>query len=246
MLRPAQPGGLAVRGRAPARRWLEDSVFFSATDGARRTEQIVLSCVKPARRRRVRWRFERLTRSRREHAPRRSEPAECSSAASVAVGAGSVPVRGLIRAIAPLPACSERPHAERSQARHAAPSCPCPTRPASSDFARGARRARHRARLDRRHRARRSPRPACRCSDVSDLTGFPEMMDGRVKTLHPARAWRAPRRPGQSGAPGRDAGARDRADRPPRRQSLPVRGDGGRRQAPTTTASRTSTSAARR
>src|SRR5580704_17939095 len=23
-------------------------------------------------------------------------------------------------------------------------------------------------------------------SDVSDLTGFPEMMDGRVKTLHPA------------------------------------------------------------
>ena len=23
------------------------------------------------------------------------------------------------------------------------------------------------------------------CRDVSDLTGFPEMMDGRVKTLHP-------------------------------------------------------------
>ncbi|HTE45979.1 MAG TPA: bifunctional phosphoribosylaminoimidazolecarboxamide formyltransferase/IMP cyclohydrolase, partial [Gemmatimonadaceae bacterium] len=23
-------------------------------------------------------------------------------------------------------------------------------------------------------------------SDVSDITGFPEMMDGRVKTLHPA------------------------------------------------------------
>ena len=22
--------------------------------------------------------------------------------------------------------------------------------------------------------------------DISDLTGFPEMMDGRVKTLHPA------------------------------------------------------------
>ena len=26
--------------------------------------------------------------------------------------------------------------------------------------------------------------------DVSDLTGFPEMMDGRVKTLHPEGAWR--------------------------------------------------------
>ena len=27
--------------------------------------------------------------------------------------------------------------------------------------------------------------------DVSDLTGFPEMMDGRVKTLHPKSARRA-------------------------------------------------------
>ena len=26
---------------------------------------------------------------------------------------------------------------------------------------------------------------ASRCVDVSELTGFPEMMDGRVKTLHP-------------------------------------------------------------
>ena len=26
--------------------------------------------------------------------------------------------------------------------------------------------------------------------DVSELTGFPEMMDGRVKTLHPCRTWR--------------------------------------------------------
>ena len=28
-------------------------------------------------------------------------------------------------------------------------------------------------------------------SDISDLTGFPEMLDGRVKTLHP----KVPRRP---------------------------------------------------
>ena len=26
--------------------------------------------------------------------------------------------------------------------------------------------------------------------DVSEVTGFPEMMDGRVKTLHPEYAWR--------------------------------------------------------
>ena len=26
--------------------------------------------------------------------------------------------------------------------------------------------------------------------DVAELTGFPEMMDRRVKTLHPASAWR--------------------------------------------------------
>ncbi len=30
--------------------------------------------------------------------------------------------------------------------------------------------------------------------DVSDLTGFPEMMDGRVKTLHPKVHGRHPRR----------------------------------------------------
>ena len=51
---------------------------------------------------------------------------------------------------------------------------------------------------------------------VDDLTGFPEMMDGRVKTLHPklhggpARRARRPR-PRRGGA-----GARHRADRPRR------------------------------
>ena len=32
---------------------------------------------------------------------------------------------------------------------------------------------------------RRSRRPGLPVKDVSELTGFPEMMDGRVKTLHP-------------------------------------------------------------
>jgi hypothetical protein len=34
-------------------------------------------------------------------------------------------------------------------------------------------------------------------TEVAEMTGFPEMLDGRVKTLHPKRAWRpagAPRR----------------------------------------------------
>ena len=29
--------------------------------------------------------------------------------------------------------------------------------------------------------------------EVSDYTGFPEMMDGRLKTLHPEDPWRHPR-----------------------------------------------------
>ena len=28
-------------------------------------------------------------------------------------------------------------------------------------------------------------RRGCRCAPISDFTGFPEIMDGRVKTLHP-------------------------------------------------------------
>ena len=36
---------------------------------------------------------------------------------------------------------------------------------------------------------------ACRSSAISDVTGFPEMMDGRVKTLHPEGPRRHPRAP---------------------------------------------------
>jgi phosphoribosylaminoimidazolecarboxamide formyltransferase/IMP cyclohydrolase len=65
--------------------------------------------------------------------------------------------------------------------------------------------------------------------DVSDLTGFPEIMDGRVKTLHPGvhggllsirddEEHRRPCRP------------RDCGDRSGGNQSLSVRGNGGRRR----------------
>ena len=45
--------------------------------------------------------------------------------------------------------------------------------------------ARRRNRLDRRYRCERCAKMALEVRDVSDVTGFPEMMDGRVKTLHP-------------------------------------------------------------
>ena len=54
------------------------------------------------------------------------------------------------------------------------------------ELGRGLARAGGRTRVHRRHRQGAGRRRACRSSNVSDVTGFPEMMDGRVKTLHPA------------------------------------------------------------
>ena len=63
--------------------------------------------------------------------------------------------------------------------------------------------------------------------DVAELTGFPEMMDGRVKTLHPKvhgglLAIRDNKRTCR-----RDEGARYPADRSLGGESLSVRGNGG-------------------
>ena len=46
-------------------------------------------------------------------------------------------------------------------------------------------RRRRRDRLDRLDRRPGSPTPASRSPQVEELTGFPECLDGRVKTLHP-------------------------------------------------------------
>ena len=78
---------------------------------------------------------------------------------------------------------------------------------------------------------RRSRTPASRCMDVSELTGFPEMMDGRVKTLHPkVHGGLLAIRDNKEHA-GAMARARHPADRSPGGQPLSVRGDGreGRR-----------------
>jgi phosphoribosylaminoimidazolecarboxamide formyltransferase / IMP cyclohydrolase len=52
------------------------------------------------------------------------------------------------------------------------------------EFARGLSRARHRAVVHRRHRET-AAHAGLRVRDVSEVTGFPEIMDGRIKTLHP-------------------------------------------------------------
>ena len=78
---------------------------------------------------------------------------------------------------------------------------PCPTQPTPhpdpasaglrlrQDRARRPRprpaRRRRRARLDRRRPPRSSPTLGLPVTKVEDLTGFPECLDGRVKTLHP-------------------------------------------------------------
>ena len=80
---------------------------------------------------------------------------------------------------------SRRPAIQSSE-----PRCPSTAERVGQDRAgrlrRGAGRPRLRTGLDRRHRHGARRAPACRSLDVSDVTGFPEMMDGRVKTLHPA------------------------------------------------------------
>ena len=90
-------------------------------------------------------------------------------------------------------------------------------------------------------------RRASRSTDVGDYTGFPEMLDGRVKTLHPKVHGGILAR--RDVAAHRDAlaRARDPDDRPRRRQPLSVSRDGRASPAArSTTRSRTSTSAARR
>ena len=61
--------------------------------------------------------------------------------------------------------------------------------------------------------------------DVSELTGFPEMMDGRVKTLHPKVHGGLLAIRDNAEHAQRDEDARHRADRSAGGQSLSVRGD---------------------
>ena len=82
--------------------------------------------------------------------------------------------------------------------------------------------------------------------EVAEHTGFPEILDGRVKTLVPQIHGGILGRRDNAGAPGANGGARHRADRSGGGQPVSVRGDGRAKARPPTIASRTSTSAARR
>ena len=85
-------------------------------------------------------------------------------------------------------------------------------------------RVRRRAHQHRRHR-QVPPRRRPAVTDVSDVTGFPEMMDGRVKTLHPKiHGGLLALRDNPEHVAAMTA-ARHRADRPRLHQPLPVRAD---------------------
>ena len=77
--------------------------------------------------------------------------------------------------------------AERHEAaaRSVGPSSPSTTRPASTTSPAALRRRRRRARLDRRSTAKTIAALGVPVTQVEELTGFPECLDGRVKTLHP-------------------------------------------------------------
>ena len=62
--------------------------------------------------------------------------------------------------------------------------------------------------------------------DVAELTGSPEILDGRVKTLHPRLHAALLARPRRPRAHGDARGRGDRADRPRVREPLSVRAHG--------------------
>ncbi len=60
---------------------------------------------------------------------------------------------------------------------------------------------------------------------ISEVTGFPEIMDGRVKTLHPGHPRRHPGRPGSAQSPEGHRRTGHQAHRPGGGQPLSLRGD---------------------
>ena len=149
---------------------LEESVYLAGQEGPRRTIQIVI--------------YGRArTASRVQWSLQQANPPATASA-----GAGAPRARGGAETAAVMACrCDECRNADdrRICAAPLAPSFPSPTKPESSNSP-----ARWQA------SASSSSRPAAprktlgdaglKVLDVADLTGFPEMMDGRVKTLHPA------------------------------------------------------------
>ena len=76
----------------------------------------------------------------------------------------------------------------------------------------------------------RWPRRGVPVRAIEDFTGFPEMMDGRVKTLHPRLYAGLLARARQRRAPAGRGRARDRAGGPRVREPVPLRADGRARR----------------
>ena len=176
---------------------IEPSILFASAEGPRQTGQIVIEAegrggprpalvADPAR-------LARFDRSAAAFPPGdRSmvlpppRPIDRSAASPIAGG-----MAGLWRAFGPAQVRSMRPD-DQSDGPHGKRSPPDQTgsplrvgqdRPCR--FRRLPRGAGHRADLHRRHAARPASPMAWTVLDVADVTGFPELMDGRLKTLHP-------------------------------------------------------------
>ena len=135
-------------------------------------------------------------RPRAPHGPSRSRSFEPLEVLLELIGARTIARRGpaLVVMLAGLPA-GRLDYARRH--RGAADITTARRRPGPAGAALGVRqarhrglrprpgRARHRDRLDRRHRAGADATRGCDVRAIEDFTGFPEIMDGRVKTLHP-------------------------------------------------------------
>ena len=90
------------------------------------------------------------------------------------------------------------------------------------EFATGLARAAASSSSPRAARPRRSRDAGIEHLDVADVTGFPEMLDGRVKTLHPRIHGGDPRRPRRPEHRGGARRARHHAHRPRGVQPLPL------------------------
>ena len=208
---------------------------------------------RPPRRRDARRRPDRRPGGRRRSSPATTRRRSTSGSRRSSIGCCRGP-SALLLAGALVGGRRARDVARRRRARRAQLSrcragrcCRSPTRPASPTLGRGPRRRGLRARVDRRHGPGAARRRACRSPTSPPSPAFPEMLDGRVKTLHPRvhAGILADRRLADHRRQLVAAG--DRPVRARRRQPLPVRG--GRASGPgsrSTSSSRRSTSAGRR
>ena len=176
---------------------LEDSVFLAGSDGPRRTAQIVIRQNARAGAD-VRWSFARSAGGRGGHHRPAQRPARAGTAAlTLATGCG--PARSACGQAAAAETAGSVPSKIHATRRLSVPRTPLMTdqlrrvtrallsvsdKSGLIEFARAL--AGHGVELvSTGGTAKAIADAGLKVRDVSELTGFPEMMDGRVKTLHP-------------------------------------------------------------